>query len=519
MSVAALHGARNRADPWMKAADEIDPPDIPLPHPVDFARSHGIDLWPGQVEFLESVHENTYTVVYSGADLSKTFTMGAILIPWWLQRPDSLVVVTSGTYQQLRAQLWWECRVNAHRYGFEAPPDKAAWELPGNRSVELRSTKKQEYFTGFHRQHVLVVGDEGHGLPRWIFNTVETAIGTNPDHRVAIVGNPVEDIGPYIALKRDPDWNAVHLSQIDYVEYAREHGPIEGMDLDLDAPQKVIDKMGADSPWVQTYVFGRPPDPGAGAVVLFPPWKVEDAFGRSVDPARSEPLEVGFDVARTGGDRSVAYARWGYKVWPLLDLGPEDAASIRPGDRDRYLSWLIQRLDDELKGLPREPDVVRVDADGLGEGPADELISLGYNVARVHLGSVPPTGDAGETYYDLRSYGFWHLGDILSELDLPRDTELIEELHATKPTYKKANVTKKRTRRPKMQGKTVNFRLVSPKDEIIDAIGHSPDRADALMLAFLPVKPGRKKGEKSKLEIDPKVAERWGRHSLLGGGR
>jgi len=510
---------------------------VELPHPIEFAENHGIKLWgtegpcrkgfdhclcggTGQLAILHSIANHAYTVIYSGADLSKTFTLGAILVPWWLTRPDSLCVITSGTYQQLKDQLWEECRSNFERYEIQTPPGMAGWEAPGGRRAVLRSTKKQAYFTGFHAQHVMVLGDEGHGLPRWLYKTITTAIGgTNPNHRIVIAGNPIEDIGPFVELGTDPEWNAVHLSQLDYVKHAKAHGRIAGMDLDLDAPEKMIAKFGADDPWVSTYVYGVPPKPGAGVNVLFSQWMFDDAVARERPTAiRGVALrcQVGIDVASRGSDRTVAYWRIGDHVRKLLDVGQSDADHIAPGDWDRWIAWLGDQLDDAIREqIPASPQVVAVDCDGPGDGLADILTSKGHPVVRVHFGALPPKGAAAELYYDMRGWGYWHLSQQLREADLPpAEDKLRQDLLAVKPTYKAATITAARTFQKSLVGKKKGFRTIVPKDEIKESIGRSPDNGDAAMLTYIPLDPVLVPGKRTSVRVDPEVAAYWKSGSL-----
>lgn len=176
---------------------------------------------------------------------------------------------------------------------------------------------------------------------------------------------------------------------------------------------------------------------------------------------------LGIDVARYGGDRSVAFLRQGKRafpprVWRGLDL--------------MELSGHCARLIDEL-----QPHAVFVDQTGIGSGVVDRLKQLGRRVIGIDFGEKP-YGEtaAGDRFQNRRAEMWWQLAEWVKDAQLPEIGELTAEL--TAPTYTYANAAGK-------------LQLESKEDMKKRGLP-SPDLADALALTFAePVyAPGLRRG-------------------------
>ena len=101
----------------------------------------------------------------------------------------------------------------------------------------------------------------------------------------------------------------------------------------------------------------------------------------------------------------------------------------------------------------------------------------GEDVEEVNVGSKP-VDDKQERFYNLKSQLWWGMRDWFrpdkngkSRIRIPNDSKLIEELKEMRYFY----ASDKKLR-------------VESKEEMKKRIGRSPDKADALVLAFFPVK-------------------------------
>ncbi len=114
-----------------------------------------------------------------------------------------------------------------------------------------------------------------------------------------------------------------------------------------------------------------------------------------------------------------------------------------------------------------KPDQVVVDEVGIGAGVVDRLKEQGYSVRGVNVGSA---AQEHEHFANLRAESYWNLRQLLLDgsVALPKDNELVVQLAALKYSFNS-------------QGKV----LIESKDDMRRRGVPSPDKADALMLAFL----------------------------------
>ncbi len=114
-------------------------------------------------------------------------------------------------------------------------------------------------------------------------------------------------------------------------------------------------------------------------------------------------------------------------------------------------------------------DIV-IDEIGIGSGIVDRLRELGFTVKGFNGGSSPKGGvRRAARFLNRRAQTFWELRQKLEagEIALPEDEKLTDELCA---------IQWKITSAGKIQ--------IEPKDELRGRLGRSPDRADAVAMAF-----------------------------------
>ena len=167
--------------PFAVAADKMCPDPNPfLNEPVGWVTSTtGEFIWSKQRQIAQSVHDNRYTAVKSCHGSGKSFT-AARIAAWWLTTHapgEAFVVTTAPTYKQVHAVLWREIG-RAHRLA----------DLPGRITLEDEwyigqelvgfGRKPADYdpsaFQGIHARYVLVIVDEAGGVPKTIFDAVDS---------------------------------------------------------------------------------------------------------------------------------------------------------------------------------------------------------------------------------------------------------------------------------------------------------------------------------------------------------
>lgn len=425
--------------------------------PVAFAREVlRFDPWSKQRRILESVRDHPRTAVRSAHGVGKT-AVAARAVLWWLGVwPDSVVITTSATWNQVREQLWREVAIAFHAAGgfINGTLSDARLELgPGWFALGL-STDTPERFAGYHADRLLVVLDEASGVSEAVWEAAETLITTPSSHLLAI-GNPTRTSGAfYRAFTSERAlYNLIDVSAFDSPAVTGE--PVaEQVRRRLVSPAWIESRRqawGEASPLWQVRVLGEFPTHADDAVCSLV--DVEAAVRRNVEPGG--PVVVSCDVARFGSDETVIALRRGGRVRIVK----------------RYVDRDLMQTVGEITRIAREarefgPPVVVVDDDGVGGGVTDRLRELGE--LRVRPFNAAKTARQKDDYVRRRDEAWFTFARALPGLDLPeRDEQLVADLVA--PTYKVDS-----------SGRLV----VEAKAETKRRLGRSPDRGDAVVMAF-----------------------------------
>jgi len=442
----------------------------------------GVKLWSRQVEIIESVRDNPLTAVRSCHGIGKSFAAGQVIL-WFLNAfTPSIVLSTAPTWRQVEKLVWKEVRASYAR------ARRAGRPLGGNllpASPELQIIRDQWYaaglstndpdrFQGYHEEHILVIVDEAAGVPEDIFEAIEGVL-TSEHSRLLLLGNPTSIGGTFHKAFRGAGYHTIHIGAFDTPNFTAfgitpEDFPgnsweekITGRlpNPKLITPEWAYDKFlkwGPDSPAYQARVLGNFPE--AGGDTLIPLAWVEAAQARWLDDEPGEPVEIGCDVARFGQDATVIATRRGRRVDPLLVHSQKDTMET---------AGLIMAAYRETGA-----STVKVDEIGIGAGVVDRLRELKCPAVGVNVASAPVEP---ERFTNLRTELWWNLRELLNPnpranpnpIALPPDDQLLADL-----TNVKYRITSK--------GQT----QLESKEEIKKRLGRSPDRGDAVVLAFAP---------------------------------
>ena len=176
----------------------------------------------------------------------------------------------------------------------------------------------------------------------------------------------------------------------------------------------------------------------------------------SARPDLTQPTIVGVDVARFGTDRTVICIRQGNHVIALTQH--QKLNTMRT-------TGLVVKAISEYN-----PQSVRIDEIGIGAGVVDRLHELNYSqVEGVNVGNKATDP---EHFFNLRSELYDALRARFEEqtIVIPNDDDLIGQLAAIRVEY---------TSRGQLK--------VEPKETMRRRSLPSPDKADALLLAFAPI--------------------------------
>lgn len=427
--------------------------------PVTFCRKVlKYEPWSKQREIIESVRDNQRTAVRSCHGSGKTAT-AARVVAWYLTAyPNSRVVTTAPTFSQVRDLLWSE----VHSAVAKAPeglfPECDTTRLTITRewfAVGL-STDKPERFQGHHAEHLLLVVDEASGVHEDIYEAAEGFL-TSPNARVLLIGNPTQTSGTfYRAFHSDRAlYKTIHISAFDTPNFTGEEVSDAASKslVSVEWAEQRRVQWGENTPLYDVRVLGNFPSESEDQVIGLS--QIERAKRREAQP--SKPVVISCDVARYGSDETVIAIRRG------------DHVRIHKTYTSRSLMETVGQIVDAAREYNEPGMRVVVDDVGLGGGVTDRLKELGVPVEGFNGGS---TANEPRLYPNRRSEAWFAFADQIDHVDLDPDEQLGADLVA-----------------PKYSLDSQGRRVVEPKDRTKKRLGRSPDRADAVLMAFAPAAP------------------------------
>lgn len=441
--------------------------------PVDWAKKKAnIHLWSKQQEIIRSLQTSKRTAVQSGHGIGKSLT-ASVAASWWVDThppEDTLVVSTAPSVKQVHAILWEEIRKIHAKAKLPGEVQISDNWIIGRRLVGF-GRKPQDHdrdaFQGLHRKYVLVIIDEACGVPEWLW-LAASAITTGDHCRILAIGNPTDPSSYFRKICRpNSGWNTIKVSVLDSPRFTGEYLPPEVIE-DLTGPGWVEDskvELGEGSALWQSKVLGEFPDVDEFSVI--PMGWIEDAQRRWVDwDEAGRPLGdgtrliLGADIARFGGDRTAFAHRYGHVITEVKTMPKRDTIGT---------AQMAAAAMDQGKG-----DLAVVDTNGVGAGTYDALKKSGHYCMGINVGNRTSLVDtSGQIeFYNLRAALMWRLREALDParspiLCLPPDDQLAVDLSS--PRWKTVP-----------GGKIV----IESKDELRKRIGRSPDRGDAVALAW-----------------------------------
>ncbi len=449
--------------------DTYEPQPEHCSSPVRFAEEVlEVELWSKQREVLEALSDHRRVAVKSGNGLGKGFS-AAVAILWFLCCNDpSVVLSTAPTFRQVRHVLWREVH-RLYRRARYSPGGKlleTRLELSDRRFALGLSADSGEEFQGFHSPNMLIVVDEAEGVEETIYEAIE-AVMTSENCRLLLIGNPTTMSGTFRrAFYEDRElYHTVTISALESPNVTEGRMVFRGLTSRrwVEERKKV---WGEENPIYQARVLGEFPDQAEDTLISLsrieagmtarplasngeePPEAPEGDGGEETGP-----VVIAVDVARFGSDKSVILRRRGPVVEEIKAYRGLDTMKLAGHVADAIKRW--------------EPDEVVLDEVGIGAGVLDRLREQGYRVQGVNVGR--PARDS-EHYANLRAEGYWNLRQLFLDgaLEIPVDNDLVGQLAALRYSFNSTGQV-----------------LMESKEEMRHRGVPSPDKADALMMAFL----------------------------------
>ena len=425
-------------------------------NPVWFATNElGVSPWEKQRTILKALAKHNRVAVRSCNGSGKTFT-AALATIWWLMAHDEAIVITTApTERQVKQLLWRELR-NIHFRNRDLIGGKitsSRLELSNRRYAFGFSTNTAERFQGFHHENILIIVDEASGVDEFIFDAI-TGVMTTSNAKILMIGNPTNLAGTfYDAFHKNRNrWETIHISAFDTPAFAEgnEELVVPGM-ATADWAETIAQDHGTESQTYQIRVLGQ--FPSQAYDTLIPLKHIEAAVNRPSETVDEDKPVMGLDVARFGDSSTVSVVRRGTQV---LDLTAFPKADL--------MKTVGRALD-----IARRHDVktIYVDEVGMGAGVLDRMKEIDdIEAVGVNVGNK---AKKTERFANLRAQMLDGLRKRFADNDIsiPDDAELISQLASLTYTF---------TSRGQLQ--------LESKDQIRASGRQSPDKADALTLAF-----------------------------------
>ncbi|MGV2914568.1 hypothetical protein [Streptomyces alfalfae] len=456
--------------------------------PVGWARDciawePGEGLTAYQRDSLGAIPVHRRVAVRGPHGLGKT-AQAAIAVLWFATTREAAgidwkVIMTASAWRHLAVYLVPELRKWAKRIRWEAVGREPFSERTELLALNLKlengaatpvASHKPELIEGAHADSLLYLIDEAKIVPDGTWDAIEGAFsggrtdgppGALPEAFAFAISTPGPPAGRFYDIhRRAPgleDWWVRHVT----LEEAIKAGRISRAWAEQRARQ-----WGRDSAMYANRVAGEfhasdedSVIPLAWVEAAVERWHEWDAAGR---PDLEGRRFTGVDVARSGGDSTILAHRCGVAITHLEAHDKEDTMQT---------TARVQAATGEAGDV-----IPVVDSMGVGGGVVDRLRELGVPVL-AYTGAAKTNGrtrDGEWGFKNVRGQAYWRMRELLDpaydpEIMLPPDDELLADL--TAPMWDTTTGVP-----PKIR--------VEPKEDLVKRMGRSPDKGDAVVMAF-----------------------------------
>lgn len=431
----------------------------------------GFTPWSRQAQVVRAVQSVVQrrhvrgVAVHTANQVGKTAVAAAAALTHTALYRNSITLTTAPTWKLVRDQLWAELRNLLERARTPFPRAlKTHWELGEKWYATGLSALHPEDVQGYHAGSVLVIVDEASRVRPEMFTGLERTGG-----RMLLLGNPLSNIGYFADACRSSHWHSIQISALESPNVRAGRILIPG----LATPEwagDMLARYGADHPFYKVSVLGEFAELEEDVVVPLA-W-IDSAIRRRthvIGPSvGTGEVCLGVDVARFGSDESCIATFKDNRVHRLEAHHGEDGhqTGARVAAHIRKHQAAGQRVR------------VRVDNIGVGASVCDFLRNNGFEQELVEVNVATPPQNT-ELYRDLKAELWAHMAERLDPdgeepIGLPDDPMLREELATHQKKYVRT-------------GSNAGKMYIADKDEVRRALGRSPDRADAVILAVAPV--------------------------------
>jgi len=449
-------------------------------------------------------------------DVGKTFLSG-VAANWWYDCWTShIVYITAPTWDQALGLTFKAVKTQRRERqlpgrildtGYVRDEDKLR---EGSHYIRAFNAEKGEGFQGEHEAPILIILEEGVGVPKYIWDAATGLMG-HEDCRLLVIGNPTDESTEFGKAAEDPKYNVITICGLNHpnIQSALKCEPspfpkaisLRWIFEMLQCECERVEKIDEDAfewhalPEVEKALNGAPVSgeqwvykPTAtfqGRVLgMFPTQADQNVIPKSWIKNLSRIAlmeqwhpELGCDVAHFGDDRTTIFMRRGPCLLRAREIRKMDTVEVATACRDEAIEavrqWKPNLPEDQRKALAKRVPIKVDVTGGLGAGPCDLLKSQhkdwGYNA--IAINSSERANDT-EQFANTRSELWWtaRLRAKDKRLDISRlPKEICDKLTRewSAPKYK-----------------SPGQKIVEKKADMKKRLGYSPDLADGANLSF-----------------------------------
>ncbi len=302
-------------------------------------------IWPKMVELAEGVRDHQRVAVKAGHYVSKTYSLGRIIVPWFKTCfLPSTVVTTAPSDNQVKNQLWREIHAawSSAKVKLGGTMTALGWDMQPRKEVldalppEARANWSKNFAIGFstspdsaaehatkmqgwHNEWVLVVIDEACGMAPQIWRTADEGLINDEQCKIVAIGNPTDpecsfakacySSDPILNEGKEPytsdaGWYVITIDARDNPNYQQRRRVIPGL-ASYEWVETIRTRYGEDGDGFRYRVAG-----------LFPTHKEGSYYGDRLAQARREERIGHFPPQE------------GYPVYTFSDYGDRWTATI-----------------------------------------------------------------------------------------------------------------------------------------------------------------------------------------------
>jgi energy-coupling factor transporter ATP-binding protein EcfA2 len=444
-------------------------------------------------EVAKAIEEHQQVLVLGANGIGKSFSIPTLGLAAMYTNPETIVHVTAGTSTTLKNTIWKGGK-SLFNHG------KENYGLPGRRldgTREIRSGLGEEWYfecisprypddlEGPHNEHVIYFIEEADkpGVSAEHIDSVRSTATSENDRVIVVANPPTDETNVVYDLVQSDEWHTLQFASWDSHNVRVERGVEEGErigglvdsskikadweeyhDIEWPGLERVIEWSDPESEnfrddlhelWYKRRAGIVPPDSSE----YWRPWEVQDvknAFAPNTEVPKF-PTTFGVDVARSN-DMTIGSGKHNAHI----KVHYEEQGTNHVTQKDDLIALL-----DSLNA----PQTA-VDAVGEGSGLADELDNRFNNIKRYSNGAKPAQENE---YYDSWAEALDLFGKFLKNGGTFSNPDLKEELLMAARTIRFE--TKALTSRG---GEVIK---ATPKSELKDELGHSPDYLDSAIMA------------------------------------